>query len=339
MPQKPNIFIFTGIDTYSLEESLARQVSLFGEKYGEHNISRVDASDATTNWKSLESEVLSRGFLAEKRLFVVRNFVIKLRKTEENNESGDSENEADIHAREASLFHILESIPDDNFLILVSPQIPKTKKLYKHLSSLATIKTFETPYTRALWEKRFPDLETRIIQEVLWAYEARDNPKEPKPLSFDIHTTLEHIALYRKSHTQYTISDFISLEKEMLIFSFLDEVYAGNQEKARKSLHNILSYTNIYAFLWFLFTSLRNTLYIRALSHSMKASEIEKILKIHSFVVEKSLSTRVSEQKIREFFHKLIKANIAQKSGKWMYESELWLIFFIELGILGLQKS
>lgn len=128
-----------------------------------------------------------------------------------------------IHARETSLSAILATIPDSNFLILIEPKIPKTKKLYKLLTEVATIKSFQSPYVKLAWEKRFPDLEPHIIHEVLRNYENRDDPKEPKFLSFDIYTSLEHIDLYGKSHTEYKITDFISLEKEIMIFSFLDE--------------------------------------------------------------------------------------------------------------------
>jgi hypothetical protein len=75
---------------------------------------------------------------------------------------------------------------------------------------------------------RYEAMDETIIQKVLSLYEERENPKEPRALSYDIANTLEHIELYGLSHSNYHPKDFISIEKESIIFEFLDQIYAMN---------------------------------------------------------------------------------------------------------------
>jgi hypothetical protein len=48
----------------------------------------------------------------------------------------------------------------------------------------------------------------------------------------------------------------------------------------------------------------------------MSEAEIGKYIKVHPYVLKKTLQSRISYEKMREFFEKLIEANVAQKSGK-----------------------
>lgn len=189
---------------------------------------------------------------------------------------------------------MIETIPDDNFLILVDPVIPKTKKIAKVLDATCTIKEFKNLYDIDTWKRRFSELDEALIANVLRVYRTRDNPKDPLPFSYDIFTSLEHIYLFSQTQHITRVEDFITEEKEAVIFQFLDFVYAKKIQEAKKLFRELLKDTNIYALIGGIITNLRKCLYIKSLSKTENQKSIEEQTKSSSFIIEKSLYTAIN---------------------------------------------
>lgn len=119
------------------------------------------------------------------------------------------------------------------------------------------------------------------------------------------------------------------------IFDLVDAILAVNTKKALQIFERIALTKTMFEFLPSFLGLLRNSLYIKYLSeHHLPTTGV----KVHPFVLKKTLTSRISLEKIQKLYTHLVEASIAYKSGKWMRDVELWRILAIELGILGLKK-
>ena len=72
---KTNVTLFTGENTLFIERERDKWLNLFTEKYGAHNISRLYPSSTK---ELIQSELTTFPFLAEKRLVMFEDFMVKI---------------------------------------------------------------------------------------------------------------------------------------------------------------------------------------------------------------------------------------------------------------------
>lgn len=123
-----NIFLFTGENHSALQEKLRHWEKSFIEKHTASNLDRfetVTAKDLPNIVNALETEP----FLAEKRMIILKG----LPASSEKDDKLDTE----------QLEKALESLSEATVLIFVSPKPDKRSRLFKLLSKIATIESFD----------------------------------------------------------------------------------------------------------------------------------------------------------------------------------------------------
>jgi DNA polymerase III delta subunit len=249
--------------------------------------------------------------------------------------------------KEGGFLPVIESIvghiPEDHFIIFHNIH-PKETTLIEWLKKEADNRVYDTVWEREIWTKRFPDIESASIQQVLQTYSMSEKSKEETEknpdMSYLIWNTLQIIDLMPRSlRNEEIIREVIHADGGGKIFDLIDTINAGNAKKSIEIFRKILETTKIRELLPSLIGLMRNSLYIKYLHHiGTRESEIPQVIKVHPFVLKKTLQSPLSFEKTSEFYKKLVYISKAYKSGKWLQDSELWSIFEIELALMGLKK-
>lgn len=71
MNMKKNIILFTGRDTYGIEQDVQRWIRTFTEKYSDMNIEHIYLDTLKNNESIYRQNILSSGLFADKRLFII----------------------------------------------------------------------------------------------------------------------------------------------------------------------------------------------------------------------------------------------------------------------------
>ena len=127
---KANIFLFTGEDYQALSEKLHRWERAFIEKHSSSNLDRFQEI-RETDIPMIVNALQSEPFLADKRMIVVKGLPA-------------SSEKADKLETEL-LEKTLENLSESTVLIFVSQKPDKRSRLFKLLSKIATIESFEIP--------------------------------------------------------------------------------------------------------------------------------------------------------------------------------------------------
>ncbi len=343
--QQKNIIYITGIDTYWVRGEKERWKQLFRERQGSENIEEIRIEEVT-DWSRIEQNMQSMGLFAEKRLWCI-SWGKKKRKEEDVEEEKESvklakKKESEIESR---ILALVENIGDEQVVIFSWLNYDSAKwVLIPWLEKHAQIKKFNTLWSGESWEKRFPNLDTSVVEKVLQAYKDAESTKEETSITVSdaIWWSLEKLSLLRESWTIRDEAIWESLDRAYSgkIFDLSDAILARDFRKSMKLLKRILESTTPYELLPVLIGGLRSAVYMKYLqTRGIWEKEVQKLLKVHPYVFSKVMQSRISYREINQFYSKLIDANIAYKSGGWMQDTELWRIFAIELAILGLQKK
>lgn len=335
MEKRKNIISMRGRDRVGVRNELNRFITAFRERQSDANIEIIPI-DENMDLRSLEQMTQSVWLFAEKRLFVLKGtFQVKNeRKWKEKKE----DNRGEI------LMKILEHIDEETFIILILEwEIPSW--LEKWISENADVRAFDQIFSREIWGKRYDSLSGKVIDTVLGKYERLyalyEEDKKPKNMSSLIDESLEKISLLQESYqlTENHISESILLDSSGRIFDFIDAILAVNRKKSVELFRVLEWETTMYQFLPSFIWLLRGSVYVRYLKKKgCSESEIQKIMKLHPFVIKKALSSAISWESLRDFYDKIVSVNIAYRSGKWLHDPELWRIFWIERAIMSLKK-
>lgn len=322
---KKNIILLTGSDTYSIEKEVAKWTRTFSERHSDINIERVYLDSLKSDASSIRQNMLSGWLFVEKRLFVI---------------SGGNEKRDKTTDFVAFFTWLFSELPDDHFLLFYNLR-ERATEIIPLLRKIGDTKEFSWIYKSELWEKHFPQLETKIIQKVLREYGLIESVLEEweknTSMSHMIAGTLESLELLAlsKSITDEDIMIAIGDSGSGKNFDLIDAITSLDTHKALEIFTKIKDNKNMYQFLSSFIWLLRSVIYAKyAAHHSIPTTR----LKIHPYVLHKSINARISLVQITKLYHRMIATNIAYKSGKWMKDAELWHILEIELGIIWLKK-
>ncbi len=339
MEKKKNIIFISGNDSYGVRKEKERWKETFRTRQGWENIEEVRIEEVK-DWKRIEQDMQSIWLFATKRLWCFSGGFAKKKRTEEEGWAKKKKWEG----IEENILRLLEQLWDDHFVIFSNLLFDMEKwSLIPWLKHDADVREFRHMWEFTTWEKRFPDLKEKIIQEVLSVYREAENTKEAtsNTLSDAIGGSLEKLSLIASSRTVNEDDIVESLDQTYSgkIFDLSDAILAKDIRRMRTLFAHILETTTLYELLPILIGALRGALYVKYLqSLGKNEASIGNLLKIHPYVLGKSIRARITYLELSTFSTKLIDANIAYKSGRWMRDPELWRIFAIELAIIGLQK-
>lgn len=322
---KKNIILLTGTDTYGIEQEVKKWIRLFWERHSEANIDHIYLNSLKENSSMIRQNMLSGWLFAEKRLFVISG----------GNEKRDKTTDFVLFFES-----VFESLPDDHYLLFHSLR-ERWIDLEKILVRIGDVKRFGNIYSASLWENRYPKLNNQVIKKVLWEYEMIDSVLEEwEKNTSESHMiagtfeALELLSLSKKLNGE-DIDAAIGADGWGKVFDLIDAVNNLDSNKALSIFGKISGTKSMFEFLPSYIWLLRNVLYIKYLNHHKLPTAW---IKIHPYVLGKTLKSKISYLQISELYGRMVRANIAYKSGKWMKDIELWRILEIELGIIWLKK-
>ncbi len=331
MERKKNIISIIGEDTYGCEGALSRLKEAFRERQDGQNIDTYILEEVK-DWKTLQENIQTIGLFAEKRLFIFRWWGKK--------EDWVTSRKVDpkIEIREKILLWICEHIDDDTFIIFFGDILSPKWVLRPWIEKNADVRKFDTPFESSLWEKRFPDITKEQVWQVLSEYRKMVSMREEgdKNISMKIAHTLEKVSLWGKT---WDLNDSIENSGWGKIFDLIDIIMRSDIEKALSLLRKMLENTSVYALHPSLLSLIRTNIYVLSLKSLWKSvKEVGTLLTAHPYVIEKAYRSTVSYEKLLDFYKKLLSINTAYRSGRWLYDPELWRIFAIERALMGLKK-
>jgi DNA polymerase III delta subunit len=308
-----NIIYFNGNDSYGIAESIKRWTQAFQSKYGNANIERIDLEN-TSLYPQIRDNLIMVWLFSEKRLFICSGGVWKKSK-----EWGFLE----------ILKNITPNLPDDHFILFYNIH-PKEISLIEWLKKEADTRSHDDVWNSEIWNKRFSELDEQSIKQVIQLYSLSERTKEESEknpdISHQIGNTLEILELMNPwERTDEYIREIVHTNGGGKIFDLVDAINSRASARAIQIFRKIIETTKTREFLPSLIGLMRNSLYIKYLHQLwLNEAKITQTIKVHPFVLKKTLQSSISFEKISEFYKNLVLINKAYKSGKWLQDSELW---------------
>lgn len=319
-PRNPQLYLFTGPNTFTLAAELARWKDAFLQKHGEGNLQVFDADDL--QWVAFRNEASSAPFLSDKRLLIVEG-IPTITKEE--------------------LEQLLATMHEGTVLVFVESHPDKRKSIVKFLLKEATVRLFPALSQQHLttWivslGKTFgvtipDDVAAAIVHSVgtdQWCLKQECL----KVLSFAAPNAptvedVQRICLPSGTHAVWVLSDLIGkgkTEESALYGATLWE----SGEDAYLLWHTVLYIIRNIAALW-IFHHEKN------LSGSLLSKESGvHILSVQSLL---PLVRTLSEEKVRAIVESAVDADRALKSGELRATAQnaIELVTMLERQLLGL---
>lgn len=284
------------------------------------NMSEIDGS--TLDLSIFQSNVFSTPFLTDKRLIIIKNFLLS-----------NSDNEL-----KKKIAEILPKVPPSSVVFFVDYGSPDARgALFKALNKKGVVQKFES-----LERLEF----RRWALEQLSLYGVEMKPEAIDELDFFVGSDLwraeneiQKLALYRKSLakpgetviiTKEDISLLVSPQIQSNIFDFIDALSNKNGHVAALAIHKLLSDgKNELYILTMIVYQFRNMLIVADLQgKKMSQPEIAKKAKLHPFVVQKTSATlnKYSKGRIEEIYLLLSEIDFNIKSGQIDSNLALWIL-------------
>jgi DNA polymerase III subunit delta len=292
-----NIHLFTGENVFELLREKTRWISEFGKKYGEENISRVDAS--STSVRKLLDEVSVLPFLAEKRLIVIDGIPkctkedIELLTRNVHPSALVLFAEAKPDKRTGGVKELLKTATAKEFAPLKGPAVQTWVRTYAKEQGI----TFDPPAVQLLLEYTGDD------QEML----ARE---------------IEKLAAYKPQQTvgKDDIEALCVPTEEGVVWKISDLLSSGGKRDALLYAHRLLDRGGDAYGLWAILSSmLKNLVAVHAASEAdlHSQADIAEETGIHPFAVRSLIqySRRLNTQKTASFLHWTADADRALKTG------------------------
>lgn len=230
MPQAPseNIVLFTGDDNARLDKALAAWAQAFAQKHGEENIQDLDfgtfVGDASA-WSTALAEMLTPSLFASKRLVVLHHFPYEgTRKPSEETEQ-----------MEQRFLALLEQIPEEVVILLVSRRPDKRRAAYKKLISSVRLKEF---YLKDI------DVRVQVTLELAGMIATADVPYVVQVLESRRESLAQDMTMLRQygmtsALTRDAVDKLCPPKLEESIFIILEAVFAGRKKEALQRLEHL----------------------------------------------------------------------------------------------------
>ncbi|MDD2487549.1 MAG: DNA polymerase III subunit delta [Candidatus Gracilibacteria bacterium] len=321
--KKSNIIFFTGENQVFLQKELDRWVSVFIEKHGDFNVSKINNENISA--EILETELLTMSFLGGFKLIMIEDFPSKI-----NEKDTEKENKRNF---DEIILSLLDRIPDSNFVLFIEGFPDKRKSLYKKLIDIAQVKEYKNLEGEGLRDyirKRLINIDTDAITRLIQYKNSEINK---------IEAEIDKLYLF-KMHDRITEDDirkYVIPEIEISIFQLTDAIFELNPKKSIDSLNLILETNNIFQVFSTIMSNMRTFLYIIYLSKDgLSKNEIVSLLGIHPFIYDKSKN--INPVKIKELFEKFVDIDKKSKSGELIQDSDNGIRLALEKSLINLKK-
>lgn len=304
---KPNFYLMSGEDRYSLLEEVKRWKNAFLEKFGDTDLEELDGENTTA--EVINAAVRATPFLAEKRLVILKNFLTS-RKAEDAN----------------TLLPTLQQLPDTTFLLMIEAAPDKRTAIFKAVTGLATQRLFMKPQGAQLntWVMRRAEaLGSRIDAQTasyLISWVGDD--------LFALMNELQKLSLYASSCgdapnqplTIAMIDLLVTDNVQQSIFTLTDQLSKKDFAGALATIDSLQKQGEEAVYIFAMIArQFRLLLEMKALAESGAApAQIARNMAVHPFVVQNTLrfSKNFTHSQLREALASLLTLDERLKTGR-----------------------
>jgi len=299
---KKNLFLFFGEDNFSLTEKVNHWRNEFEKKYGgDINISILEESyDANDIIQATEASP----FLAEKRLVIVKNFIEKGKKEEQ-----------EIIAKK------LEELPDYCVLVFIEQKAPDRRlAFYKKINKVGNLTEFKHQTDLQL-AKHVQD-EMKKLGGIIKFDEAKYLVFKSSADLYKVKNELKKLRSYcgEKEVTKTDIDKLVTPSLNTSIFQFTDLLSQKKHKDSIKTLHEVLESGEEVSRVFFMIVrQFRLIIQTRdMLDQGLRKPQIQSTLKEHPFVVMNTIkqSQNFNLEILKDIYRELLEIDNKVKSGQ-----------------------
>lgn len=292
------ILFFYGPNTYASRHKLQETISAYLKKTGtEMGVERIDGRVASL--EQLVSSLQAMPFLASSRLVIVEDL-------------GSNKKVAE------KIQQLCELVPASTVAIFYESAVDQRTTYFKSLSKIARVAKFEMLSTSQLtaWigqqvKAAGGEIERGAINKLIDLVGA-----DQWRLYQEINKLVNYCA--DKVISQEIVEEMVIGSEEQSIFDLVEAVVAGQQTRALKVYHSLLSsQANEIYILSMVIWQLRNLLLAKT-AGAMSARELAAQTGLSPYVAEKAMSKRstYSEEVLKSAFIESVDTDYAIKSGQ-----------------------
>lgn len=298
---KPNFYLMSGEDRFTLQEEVKRWKNAFVEKFGDSDLEELDGE--LVDLETLSRALRAAPFLSEKRLVVLKNFLTS-KKAEEAN----------------ALLPTLEQLPDTTFLLMIEAEPDKRTSIFKAVTQMATQRLFIKPKGAQLstWVLRRVEALGAKIDTATASYLVSWVGDDLSALMNEV----QKLALYAQGQavTVPMIDLLVSNQVEQSIFNLTDQLSKKDYAAVLATIDSLQKQGEEAAFLFAMITrQFRLLLEMKALSEEGKdQTQIARTMGVHPFVVQNTLrfSKNFTHGELRESLEQLLHLDERLKTGR-----------------------
>lgn len=308
-----NIFLFTGENSFTLQEELSRWMREFKERQGEENLTRLSAAGLTPS--AFLNEIASAPFIAERRLVVVDGI------------PSFSSEESPAGRRKASkgvlgMGALLSQVHPQVIVLFVAPEPDRRFASTKELMALATVKTFPSLSGEAL---------LRWVQEAFRDAGAQSEPAVPTLLVLQVgedqrklSQEISKLSLFAAGRpvTGRDIDALVFPSAEQTVWHLLDLLGEGRAQEAVLYCRRLLQAGESAQGIWTIFLWIVTSLVSVASAVSEGTTSIQSIMqatdvKFGAARALLPLARSCRKEQLKDLLLRVTDAEIGLKTGAW----------------------
>ena len=307
-----------GDDSLSVEETLASLISDGGDD-DLYDVNTTTLNGATVSLAELEAAWSTIPFLADKRIVVVRNLLVRM---EQGRGSGSSRSRG-IDGEWADIGERLAHVPDSTELIFVDAAVSRNNPLLRAIRPLAQVHEFRLPSVRDMpgWVRQRADRLGAAIEPSAISALVDAIGNDTRLVDME----LQKLAIYRSDGRsggmirRQDVEAMVSYVREANIFAAVDAALEGRAGFALRLAHQILAEGRSSTYV---VTMLARQVRFLIVAKDMKArgfqqDEIGRRLSIRGYPLTKTMQQegRFSAERLTEIHRRLLEADLSIKTG------------------------
>ena len=316
------IYLIYGDDSLSVEETLASLSANEGDD-SLYDVNTTTLNGATVSLAELEAAWSTIPFLADKRVVVVRNLLVRM---EQGRGSGSSRSRS-MDGEWADIGERLAHVPDSTELIFVDAAVSRNNPLLRAIRPLAQAHEFRLPSVRDMpgWVRQRADRLGAAIEPSAISALVDAIGNDTRLVDME----LQKLALYRSGGRsdgrsggmirRQDVETMVSYVREANIFAAVDAALEGRAGFALRLAHQLLDEGRSSTYV---ITMLARQVRFLIVAKDMKArgfqqDEIGRRLSIRGYPLTKTMQQegRFSAERLSAIHRRLLEADLSIKTG------------------------
>lgn len=313
-----NLFLFTGDETFLLQQQIKSWKEAFIKKYeGDFNLNTIDGAEVEVG--DLISQIEAAPFLGDKRLIFIDNLpeAPKSKNTDKVTKKDEARDE-----ELKKLADYLEKITDTSVVVFVQPKPDKRKSLYKKCVQHAQVKEF-TPLSGPVlnsWVQKQAKSHGATIDINNTEYLISQTGQN----LWRINQELQKLSSYcqGKPIDRPCIDHLVVPTVEANVFHLTDALGAKDHKKAIHNLHKTMAAgENLRQTFYMIVRQFRLLLQVGGYLESYpntSPNSVATSLKLHPFVARNTVSQlkHFKTDELKAAYQRLLEIDVALKTSK-----------------------